>query len=77
MAWIVAAVIFAGALALLPLTLGRFRKSARGGRFAGVALGLGFVFAHLFDPAKAAATEEIAKRTEAGAPEKAWGGEKF
>jgi hypothetical protein len=44
------------------------RRHARGG-MGGVAMMLGLAFGHLFDPAKAAATETLAKRRESGVVE--------
>jgi hypothetical protein len=53
---------------VLPLLIVWGRKHARGGA-GGVAMMLGLAFGHLFDPARAAATETLAKRRESGKQE--------
>ena len=52
----------------IPFLIRWGRRHARGG-MGGVAMMLGLVFGHLFDPARAAATETLAKRRESGKQE--------
>ena len=74
MDWLLAALIFAGALLLLPALLRRSRKSRRKGTAGGIIMGLGFAFTTLFDPGKSEAVEEIRRQgaaeeeDESGAP---------
>jgi len=63
--WLLAALLFAGALALLPALLRRSRKSRRKGTAGGIIMGIGFAFMTLFDPAKSEAVEVIRRRSDA------------
>jgi hypothetical protein len=65
MEWPLAALLFIGALALLPTLLRRSRKSRRKGTAGGIIMGIGFAFMTLFDPGKSEAVEEIRRRSEA------------
>jgi hypothetical protein len=73
--WIGAGLILIGVIATIPATLGWGRRNAKGNA-AGFMLGIGAMFAGLFDPAKAQATEELdrtkrtggTKQQEAGDP---------
>ena len=76
MEWLVAAVVFFGALALLPLALQRSRKAARKGTAGGLMMGLGLAFMTIFDPAKAATVEEIRQRKDEGEPDQGESGDK-
>lgn len=57
--WAIALAIVAS----IPLLIRWGRRHARGG-MGGVAMMLGLAFGHLFDPARAEATETLAKRRE-------------
>ena len=63
--WVLAALVFVGALLLLPAMLRRSRKSRRKGTAGGIIMGLGFAFTTLFDPGKSEAVEEIRRRSDA------------
>ncbi len=63
--WLIAALVFVGALALLPTLLRRSRASRRKGTAGGVMMGLGLAFMTIFDPGKAASVEEVRRRREA------------
>lgn len=77
MTWLVAGAVFLGALALLPLARRALRRSIRrDGRFAGAAMGFSFLFAFLFEPAEAAAIEQIDAKKELGDAERTWSGDK-
>ncbi|WP_294251870.1 hypothetical protein [uncultured Sphingomonas sp.] len=52
-------------IATIPLLVRLGRRQAKG-RMGGAALMLGLAFGHLFDPAKAQATESLQKRREQG-----------
>jgi hypothetical protein len=62
--WIGAGLILTSVIATIPATLCWARRNAKG-NVAGLMLGIGAMFASLFDPAKAQATEELdrTKRT--------------
>jgi hypothetical protein len=62
--WISAGSIVIGVIAVIPATLRWGRRNAKSNA-AGFMLGIGAIFAFLFDPAKAQATEELdrTKRT--------------
>ncbi|HVG81064.1 MAG TPA: hypothetical protein VNB28_02170 [Methylomirabilota bacterium] len=59
MQWIVAAAVFACLLLLLPYLLRRTKRAPSKGGGSGVMLGIGLVFAMIFDPRAAQATEII------------------
>ena len=73
--WVGAGLILIGVVATIPATLRWGRRNAKGNA-AGFMLGVGAMFAGLFDPAKAQATEELdrtkrtggAKQQESGDP---------
>jgi hypothetical protein len=65
--WVQVAIAVA-IVASLPLLIRWGRRHARG-RVGGVAMMLGLAFGNLFDPAKAEATETLAKRRESGKQE--------
>jgi hypothetical protein len=62
---LVSLVVVLAVIAMIPLLVRLGRRQAKG-RMGGAALMLGLAFGHLFDPAKAAATESIQKRREQG-----------
>jgi hypothetical protein len=62
--WAVALAI----VAAIPWLIRWGRRHARGG-MGGVAMMLGLAFGHVFDPARAEATETLARRREAGKQE--------
>ena len=62
--WLIAAAIVAST----PFLVRWGKRNARGSA-GGVAMMFGLAFGHLFDPARAAATEELLKRRENGAQE--------
>ena len=65
MEWLIAALVFGGALLLLPALLRRSHKSRRKGTAGGIIMGIGFAFMTLFDPGKSEAVEEIRRRSDA------------
>lgn len=65
--WIQGLVVVALAASLPPLI--RWGKRNARGSAGGVAMMLGLAFGHLFDPAKAEATETLARRRESGKQE--------
>jgi hypothetical protein len=75
--WIIALLFLLGVIAAIPATLRWGRRNAKGNA-AGFILGVGAMFASLFDPATAQATEELdrtkrtggTKQQEAGDPKK-------
>lgn len=69
--WLVAVAI----LASLPMLIRWGKRHARGSA-GGVAMLIGLAFGHLFDPAKAAATETLAKQRENHREEAEAGGSK-
>ena len=77
MEWIVAAALFALFLLALPRLLAKSKQGVRKGGGGGLVVALGMIFASAFDPARAAATEQLDRRREAedaegetsGAPE--------
>ncbi len=64
MQWAVALAIVVS----LPFLIRWGKRNARGA-VGGAAMMIGLAFGHLFDPAKAAATETLAKRKESGKQE--------
>ena len=60
--WLAAIAVFLLFLALLPVMLGRFKSRPRKGSASGAMIGLGLVFAMIFDPKAAAATELIDRK---------------
>jgi hypothetical protein len=72
MQWIIALLLVLALALLLPLAIVAAKKSLRGkGRLAGAAMIIGLAFGGLFDPAKAAAVENIQKKKELGETEDA------
>jgi hypothetical protein len=75
--WIGAGLILIAVIATIPATLRWGRRNAKGNA-AGFMLGVGAMFASMFDPARAQATEELdrtkrtggTKQQEAGDPKK-------
>jgi len=63
-AWI-ASLIALALVVSLPMLVRWGRRNARGG-MGGAAMMLGLAFGHLFDPARAEATEALLKRREMG-----------
>ena len=74
MKWIVAIMLGVVLLALLPLMITRAKKSTRG-RLAGATFIIGLAFGAIFDPAKAAAIENIQKKMHIGDAEHGGAGE--
>ncbi|WP_305095823.1 hypothetical protein [Croceibacterium aestuarii] len=73
--WIVAGAVFVVALMLLPRLLARAKDGTKKGG-GGMMVALGLIFASAFDPARAAATEELDRRKDAeGEDEGESGGE--
>jgi hypothetical protein len=70
--WIGVLLIVIGVIAVIPATLRWGRRNAKSNA-AGFMLGIGAMFANLFDPAKANATEELdrTKRTGGGKQQEA------
>jgi hypothetical protein len=67
MQWIIASLLALALALLLPLAIVASKKSLRGkGRVAGAAMIIGLAFGGLFDPAKAAAIENIQKKKDLG-----------
>jgi hypothetical protein len=62
--WLVAAAVLIGFLALLPLMLRQTKPTSRKFAGSGVVIGLGMVFAMIFDPKAVQATEEVQKAKE-------------
>ncbi len=62
--WIVAGAVFVIALMLLPRLFARAKAGTKSGG-GGMMVALGLIFASAFDPARAAATEELDRRKEA------------
>jgi len=76
MKWIVAIGLAVILFPLMVAAIVAVRKSARGkGRLGGAMLAVGFAFALMFDPAKAAAIETIQKKNDIGDSESGVGGE--
>ena len=77
MKWIVAIALAVTLFPLMLIAILAVRKSARGkGRMGGAMLAIGFAFAMMFDPAKAAAIETIQKKKkDVGDSESGEGGE--
>jgi hypothetical protein len=67
--WLVAAAVLIGFLALLPL-LRQTKPTSRKFAGSGVVIGLGMVFAMIFDPKAVQATEEVQKAKQIGDSEK-------
>ncbi|MFM9853308.1 MAG: hypothetical protein ACKVOJ_10965 [Sphingomonadaceae bacterium] len=63
--WVIAIFAFALIMSVLPVSLAWARKN-RKGHMAGAMLGIGMMFASLFDPAKAQATEELDRTNRTG-----------
>ena len=74
MEWLVAGLVFCAALAVLPVLLGRSRKSAGKGTAGGLVMGLGLAFMTIFDPAKSETVEEVRKRKDRGEPDQSESG---
>jgi hypothetical protein len=64
--WAVAAVLFLALLWAIVVLLPRAKRSALKGGGRGFAIALGMIFASAFDPARAAAVEEVDRRKETG-----------
>ena len=76
MGWIAAIIAIVLMALLMPRAIVAAKKSARGkGRMGGAALMIGLAFATVFDPAQAAAIEEMQKKKEAGDTEEDASGE--
>jgi len=61
--WAIAAVVFVALVWMIVALLPRAKRSAlKGG--GGVVIALGMIFASVFDPARAAAVEEVDRRKE-------------
>jgi predicted negative regulator of RcsB-dependent stress response len=66
--------VFIIALAAIPPMLGWARRNGKG-MAAGFMLGVGMMFASLFDPAKAQATEELDRTKRTGGPKQQQAGD--
>lgn len=76
MEWLVALLILAAALLVLPVMVRRTGRSVRGkGGTGAVMMGIGLAFAAIFDPPARAATEEIDRNRESRRQEDAAGSE--
>ncbi|MXO58650.1 hypothetical protein GRI89_03725 [Altererythrobacter salegens] len=74
--WLIAGAVFVVALLALPRLLTRAKAGAKRGGGGGMIVALGLIFASAFDPARAAATEELDLRKETdGTEEGESGGE--
>jgi hypothetical protein len=74
MKWILSLAIVILVMLLLPFAIVAAKRSATGkGRLGGAVLAIGLAFGGIFDPAKAAAVENIQKRKETGGAEDAQG----
>jgi hypothetical protein len=60
--WLAAIGVFVLLVALLPLVLRRTRPTRSNGRGSGVMIGIGLIFAMVFDPKAAAASELIDRK---------------
>lgn len=67
-AWIVQLLIVLALIVALPFAIVWGRRNARGA-VGGAAMMIGLAFGHLFDPARAAATESLLKKREMGEEE--------
>jgi hypothetical protein len=72
--WIGAGLILLGVIATIPTTLRWARRNAKS-HVAGLMLGIGAMFASLFDPAKAQATEELDRTKRTGGNKQQGAGE--
>jgi hypothetical protein len=73
--WLAAAAVLIGFLALLPRLLRRPKAASRKLGGSGVMIGLGMVFAMIFDPKAVVASEQMQKRNEIGDSEEGESGE--